>query len=109
MPAQGSPLPWGAGGPHMLNMTNNHALGDAGNTMCSHDGVLRAPLGIAWYGPPYSSRGSKGISPPIIVDGVLVTQFQDYIHHTVAPKFNFTHAGPSLPPAGGDQKVERPS
>ncbi len=57
-----------------------HALGDAGNTMCSHDGVLRAPLGIAWYGPPYSSRGRKGISPPIIVDGVLVTQFQDYIH-----------------------------
>lgn len=60
-----------------------HALGDAGNTMCSHDGVLRAPLGVAWYGPPYSSRGSKGISPPLIVDGVLITQFQDYIHKEV--------------------------
>ena len=56
-----------------------HGYGDAGNTMCSHDSVLKAPLGVAWYGPPYSSRGAKGISPPIIVDGVLVCQFQDYI------------------------------
>jgi outer membrane protein assembly factor BamB len=60
-----------------------HAMGDAGHTMCSHDAVLKGPLGVAWYGPPYSSRGSKGISPPIISDGVLVCQYQNYIDRKI--------------------------
>ena len=60
-----------------------HGKGDAGNSMCSQDGVLKPPLGVVWYGRPYSSRGSKGISPPIISDGVLVCQYQDYFRKDI--------------------------
>jgi outer membrane protein assembly factor BamB len=52
----------------------SHALGDAGNTMCSNDSVLKPPLGIVWIGPPFSARRSRGISPAILMDGVLVHQ-----------------------------------
>jgi outer membrane protein assembly factor BamB len=55
----------------------SHGLGSPGHTMNSHDAVLKGPLGVIWYGAPYSSRASKGISPPIIMDGVLVTQYQN--------------------------------
>jgi outer membrane protein assembly factor BamB len=51
-----------------------HALGDAGNTMCSNDSVLKPPLGIVWVGEPFSARRSRGISPAILADGVLIHQ-----------------------------------
>ncbi len=51
-----------------------HALGDAGNTMCSNDGVLKPPLGVVWVGEPFSANRSRGISPAILADGVLVHQ-----------------------------------
>lgn len=50
-------------------------LGDAGNSMCSQDGVLKPPLGVLWHGRPYSARNDNGMSPSIIIDGVLVNQF----------------------------------
>ncbi|MCH8922647.1 MAG: PQQ-binding-like beta-propeller repeat protein, partial [Planctomycetes bacterium] len=52
----------------------SHALGDAGNTMCSNDGVLKPPLGVVWVGEPFSKRRSRGISPAILMDGVLIHQ-----------------------------------
>jgi outer membrane protein assembly factor BamB len=51
-----------------------HALGDAGNTMCSNDGVLKPPLGVVWVGEPFSARRSRGISPAILAEGVLIHQ-----------------------------------
>ncbi len=47
-----------------------HANGNPGNTMCSHDSALKPPLGIVWYGPPYSKH-SLG-RPPLVHNGVLV-------------------------------------
>jgi len=47
-----------------------HMHGDAGNTSCSHDGELRGPLGVTWYGPPTVTRPGKHTS--IIIDGLLV-------------------------------------
>jgi len=52
----------------------SHALGDAGNTMCSNDAVLKPPLGMVWLGQPFSASRSRGISPAILMDGVLVHQ-----------------------------------
>jgi len=52
----------------------SHALGDAGNTMCSNDAVLKPPLGVVWIGEPFSARRSRGITPSIMMDGVLVHQ-----------------------------------
>jgi len=60
-----------------------HRLADAGNTMCSQDAVLKGPLGVVWYGRPYSSRGRKGLTPPIISDGVLVCLYQNYINRKI--------------------------
>ena len=56
----------------------SHVQGDAGNTMCSNDGVLKPPLGVVWVGRPFSTYGSRGVSPAILMDGVLV-------HQTVTP------------------------
>jgi len=53
-----------------------HHRGDAGNSMCSQDDVLRPPLGAIWYGRPYAVRHDKRMSPPIIVDGVLLNHFK---------------------------------
>ncbi len=47
-----------------------HANGTPGNTMCSHDDALKPPLGIVWYGPPYSSVMFS--RPPLVHKGVLV-------------------------------------
>ncbi|MFP6659186.1 MAG: PQQ-binding-like beta-propeller repeat protein, partial [Pirellulales bacterium] len=47
-----------------------HANGNPGNTMCSHDSALKPPLGIVWYGPPYS-KSTLG-RPPLVHNGVLV-------------------------------------
>ena len=47
-----------------------HMHGDAGNTSCSHDDVLKAPLGVLWYGPPSVKSPSKHTS--LIIDGILV-------------------------------------
>jgi len=70
--------------PHLAGSGGwTHRLGDAGNTMCSQDAVLKGPLGVAWYGPPYSSRGRKGLTPPIISDGVLVCLYQNYINRKI--------------------------
>ncbi len=48
-----------------------HRHGSPGNTMCSHDAALKAPLGMVWYGPPYVSW-VRDILPPIIHSGVMV-------------------------------------
>jgi outer membrane protein assembly factor BamB len=62
-------------GPRMKDAGGwSHALGDAGNTMCSNDGVLKPPLGVVWVGRPFSARKSRGISPAILMDGVLIHQ-----------------------------------
>ncbi len=62
-------------GPRMKDAGGwTHALGDAGNTMCSNDGVLKPPLGVVWVGEPFSARKSRGISPAILADGVLIHQ-----------------------------------
>lgn len=45
---------------------------DAGHTNCSHDGVLKPPLGVVWYGAPHLEAGSgapAGLS--LISDGVF--------------------------------------
>jgi len=47
-----------------------HPNGTAGNTMCSHDSVLKAPLGITWVGPPHTSKGFN--RPPLLANGVMV-------------------------------------
>jgi len=49
-----------------------HEEGDAGNTMCSNDEVLKPPLGVVWFGRPFTERGSRGITPSILGDGVLI-------------------------------------
>lgn len=52
-----------------------HDHGDAGNTMCSQDAVLKPPLGALWYGRPYSVRHDEHMSPAVLIDGVLVNQY----------------------------------
>ncbi len=47
-----------------------HFFGDAGNTACSHDSVLKGPLGVAWYGPPHVQQ--PGTHTSLITNGVLV-------------------------------------
>lgn len=47
-----------------------HMHADAGNSACSHDGALRAPLGVAWYGPPYIEQ--PGTHTALVLDGILV-------------------------------------
>jgi outer membrane protein assembly factor BamB len=47
-----------------------HMFGDAGNTGCSHDGVLKPPLGVAWYGAPQIQQ--PGGHTALIIDGILV-------------------------------------
>jgi outer membrane protein assembly factor BamB len=53
-----------------------HANGNSGNTMCSHDGALKPPLGIVWNGPPYSSVMFS--RPPLLHRGVLVCPVDDH-------------------------------
>ncbi len=54
-----------------------HYLGDAANTLCSGDGVLKAPLRTFWY----RALDSGGIIPhfvgsaPLFVDGVMYTMY----------------------------------
>jgi outer membrane protein assembly factor BamB len=47
------------------------ANGDAGNTNNSHDGVLKPPLGVVWYGTPHLAYGGR-TPGSWIVDGVLL-------------------------------------
>ncbi|MCH8923722.1 MAG: PQQ-binding-like beta-propeller repeat protein, partial [Planctomycetes bacterium] len=47
-----------------------HMYGDAGNTGCSHDGVLKPPLGVAWFGAPQIEQ--PGRHTALIVDGILI-------------------------------------
>jgi len=46
-----------------------HALGDAGNTGCSHDGALKPPLGIYWYGEPQLEFPGPGA---LMIDGIFL-------------------------------------
>ncbi|MFP6872631.1 MAG: PQQ-binding-like beta-propeller repeat protein [Verrucomicrobiales bacterium] len=46
-----------------------HAFGDAGHTGSSHDGALKPPLGIYWYGEPQLEQGSPGA---LMIDGVFL-------------------------------------
>jgi hypothetical protein len=46
-----------------------HAFGDAGHTGCSHDGSLKPPLGIYWYGEPQLGYPAPGA---LMVDGVFM-------------------------------------
>ncbi len=47
-----------------------HMYGDAGGTGCSHDGVLKPPLGVTWYGKPQIEQ--PGGHTALVVDGILV-------------------------------------
>ena len=47
-----------------------HMYGDAGNTGCSDDGVLKAPIGVVWYGKPQVQQ--PGTHTALITNGVLV-------------------------------------
>lgn len=55
-----------------------HMYGDPGNTACSHDAVLKPPLGVAWYGPPTVSHGSSQTA--LIVEGLLVVPEPNVLH-----------------------------
>jgi len=46
-----------------------HAYGDAGNTGSSHDGALKGPLGIYWYGEPQLGHPAPGA---LMIDGVFL-------------------------------------
>ncbi len=46
-----------------------HDLGDAGHTGSSHDGALKPPLGIYWYGEPQLGRPEGGAR---MIDGVFL-------------------------------------
>ncbi len=48
----------------------SHMWGNAGRTLCSDDSALEAPLGVAWYGPPFVRSGTRHM--PLIVNGILV-------------------------------------
>ena len=48
--------------------THNYA--DPGNSTCSEDGVLKPPLGVVWFGPPFIRFGSNQMS--LICNGVYV-------------------------------------
>ena len=47
-----------------------HLFGDSGNTGCSHDGELKGPLGVAWYGKPHIVQ--PGSHTALITNGILV-------------------------------------
>ncbi len=47
-----------------------HMYGDPGQSSCSHDGVLKPPLGVVWFGPPFMVNGSRQTA--LIVNGILV-------------------------------------
>jgi len=47
-----------------------HMHADPGNTLCSHDGVLKPPLGVAWYGTPQIEQPATHTA--LVVDGILV-------------------------------------
>ena len=47
-----------------------HMHGDAGNTGCSHDGVLKPPLGVVWFGPPNVKQ--PGGHTALLVDGIMI-------------------------------------
>lgn len=47
-----------------------HMYGDAGNTGCSDDGVLKAPIGVVWYGNPQVRQPGKHTA--LVVNGLLV-------------------------------------
>ena len=72
-----------------------HFNANAGNTMCSHDDVLKPPLGIVWYGPPYAQ--SMFGRPPLVHNGVIVCPVNQ---HTVEAydqyngRFLWRHAVP---------------
>ena len=46
-----------------------HAFGDAGHTGCSHDGALKPPLGIYWYGEPQLGYPGPGA---LMIDGIFL-------------------------------------
>jgi len=46
-----------------------HNFGDAGNSGCSHDGALKGPLGIYWYGEPQLGEPAPGA---LMIDGVFL-------------------------------------
>jgi len=46
-----------------------HPFGDAGQTGCSHDGALKPPLGIYWYGDPQLGYAAPGA---LMIDGVFL-------------------------------------
>jgi len=48
-----------------------HQFGDAGHTNCSHDGALKPPLGVLWYGAPHLEQGGGGPGSWVI-DGVFL-------------------------------------
>jgi outer membrane protein assembly factor BamB len=47
-----------------------HMYGDAGNTGCSDDGVLKPPIGVVWYGRPQVRQ--PGRHTALIVNGILI-------------------------------------
>lgn len=47
-----------------------HAYADPGQTACSHDGVLKPPLGVVWYGGPKNTYGVRQM--PLVSNGVFV-------------------------------------
>ena len=52
-----------------------HPNGSPGNTRCSQDSVLKAPLGITWYGPPHVTKAFN--RPPLLSNGVMVCPIND--------------------------------
>jgi len=47
-----------------------HAYADPGDSACSHDGVLKPPLGVVWYGMPKNTYGIRQM--PLVSNGVFV-------------------------------------
>jgi len=48
-----------------------HGGGDAGHTNSSHDGALKPPLGMLWYGTPHTGYGGR-TPGSYIMEGVLL-------------------------------------
>jgi len=66
--------------PGSMNWTHNYAT--PANTYCSEDPLVKAPLGVLWYGEPGpQDRIERHASPPIplVVDGVVLTLGYDRV------------------------------
>lgn len=66
--------------PGSRNWTHNYAT--PANTYCSEDRLVKAPLGILWYGEPGpEDRIERHASPPIplVLDGVILTLGYDRV------------------------------